>query len=67
MGYDLKIKYRYEFLQVWVSSCLKGELSMCGLCGIYDGDNSNDLHMYDDISGEYVYLSNTWDNGNAKL
>ena len=29
--FDAKIKYRYEFLQLWVSSCSKGELSKCGL------------------------------------
>ena len=55
--YDIKVKFRRYYFQVWVTSCLKGEFSMCGLCGIYDNDKSNDLHIYSSISNEYSYFS----------
>ena len=35
---------------------LERSLGVCGLCGTFDGDRTNDLHMYNDIDQSYDYL-----------
>ena len=64
-GEDLQVRHRSSYFRVWLTNYVEGTFSTCGLCGIYDGDRSNDLHIYDNIYGDYDYLSLSWRNSHT--
>ena len=41
---EIKIKYRWASMQIWISKCFLGQ--NCGLCGMWDINPNNDLHIY---------------------
>ena len=57
---EIKVKYRWASMQIWISKCFVGQ--SCGLCGMWDIDPNNDLHVYNSSNDNYYYLNPNWDN-----
>ena len=63
----LNVKYRWPVLQIKMSECFLSQSQssdpICGLCGRWDDDATNDLHIYDSASDSYTILwDQTWEN-----